>query len=60
MPLRRTNLNGVLTLLNRDVQYGLISRYSTRFQPSTISAKGSRFSVVVMVSIYSRIPRIDV
>jgi hypothetical protein len=43
--------NGVFTLLSRLVQYGLISRYSMRFDPSTILAKNSRSSVVVIVSM---------
>jgi hypothetical protein len=37
------------------VQYGLISRYSTRLDPSTIAAKNSRLRVVVIVSILSLI-----
>ena len=41
---------GVFTAPRRRVQHGLISRYSTRFDPSTISAKRYRFKGVVIVS----------
>jgi hypothetical protein len=50
IPLRSTSLNGVRTLRRRLVQYGLISRYSTRLVPATIFANHSRFNVVVMTS----------
>ena len=50
IPLRSTNLNGVETFLRRLVQYGLISRYSTRLVPATICASHSRSIVVVMTS----------
>lgn len=47
MPFRRTSRKGTRTRLSRSVQYGLMSRYSTRLVRATISANHCRLMVVV-------------
>ncbi len=51
IPLMRQSRNGRRTDCSRLVQYGLNSRYSTRFRPATISRSHSRLIVVVSLSI---------
>lgn len=59
MPFRRTSLNGTRTRFSRFVQYGLISRYSTRLRPATIFANHFRSRVVVMTSNLSPVRRVQ-
>lgn len=50
IPFRSTRRNRVFTAASFFVQYVLISRYSMRFEPSTIFANHSRLMVVVIVA----------